>query len=114
MIPIVVKNSKVPSFFSWFFPISAITLFPFIFVAKEEPEDWLIMHETIHIKQYMELLIVGFLALYLWDFLRGLYKHRKVSEAYHSIRFEQEAYHNEGNPNYLKERKWFAWRKYEI
>tara|TARA_R110002110_G_scaffold131470_1_gene312333 strand:+ start:462 stop:806 length:345 start_codon:yes stop_codon:yes gene_type:complete len=114
MKPIIIKNSFVPKLFSWFFPVSAITLFPFIFVADKEAEDWLIIHETIHIKQYIELLIVGFPILYLLDFLRGLWKYKKVADAYHSIRLEQEAYRNEGNPYYLEERTWFAWRKYEI
>tara|TARA_R110000824_G_scaffold269020_2_gene457589 strand:+ start:386 stop:730 length:345 start_codon:yes stop_codon:yes gene_type:complete len=114
MKPIVIKNSIVPRLFSWFFPVSAITIFPFIFAADEEPEDWLLRHEEIHFKQYLELLIIGFLLVYTWDFLRGYWRHRNFADAYHGIRFEQESYQNESNPNYLKERKKYAWRKYEV
>jgi len=111
--PIIIKNSRVPRFFSWFFPVSAITLFPFIFVDGE-PEGWLIRHETIHFKQYLELLVVGFFLVYAWDFLRGMIRYRNVADSYYNIRFEQEAYRNESNPHYLQERAWFAWRKYKV
>ena len=113
MKPIVVKNSVVPRLFSWFFPVSAITLFPFVFII-DEGDDSLILHEEIHFRQYLELLIVGFPIMYLFDFVSGLIKHKNVADAYHSIRLEQEAYRSESNPNYLQERKLYAWRRYKV
>jgi len=112
--PIIVKNSIVPKLFSWFFPVAAITLFPFIFIRDDDEAGWLIRHETIHFRQYLELFIVGFLLIYVWDFVWGALKYKNIADAYHSIRFEQEAYKNESNPDYLMQRKRLAWRKYSV
>mgnify|MGYP001160126595 CR=1 FL=1 len=66
-------------------------------------------HETIHFQQYLETLFVGFLLLYLWDWLKGLVIHKSGQIAYYSIRAEQEAYLNDNNLNYLQERDRFKW-----
>ena len=114
MKPIIIKNSIVPKLFSWFFPVTAITLFPFIFICPSEDEKYIIQHELIHFKQYAELFVIGFLIIYLYDFLKAYIRYRSVAEAYHSIRFEQEAYQNESNPRYLYERKPMAWKNYSV
>ena len=114
MKPIIIKNSIVPKLFSWFFPVTAITLFPFIFIRPSEDEEYIIRHELIHFKQYAELFVIGFLIIYLYDFLKAYIRYRSDAEAYHSIRFEQEAYRNESNPRYLYERKPMAWKKYTV
>ena len=113
MKPIIVRNSKLPEALSWFMEIGGITLFPFIFIRGEGNEQ-LIRHETIHIKQYAETLVLGFLVLYLYDFFVGLYKYKNFNDAYRSIRFEREAYGNEHDENYLEMRQMFAWRKYKV
>ena len=113
MKPIIVKNSIVPKLFSWLMKVGGVTIFPFIFV-RGEGSDTLIRHESIHIKQYAELYVIGFLPVYLWDFVWGLIKHRSFNKAYRGSRFEQEAYGNQGNENYLEERKPFAWKKYKV
>ena len=112
-LPIVVTNSRVPKLLSWFINAYAITLWPFVFI-RDEGNDRTINHETIHIKQYNELLVVGFLGLYLWDWLHGLFKYRNSQTAYYRIRFEQEAYENDRDVNYLANRKRFAWRQYKV
>ena len=112
-LPIVVTNSRVPKLLSWFINAYAITLWPFVFI-RDEGNDRTINHETIHIKQYNELLVVGFLGLYLWDWLHGLLKYRNSQTAYYRIRFEQEAYENDKDVNYLTNRKRFAWRQYKV
>ena len=113
MKPIIVKNSKLPEALSWFMKIGGITLFPFIFI-RGEGSDQLIRHESIHIKQYAETFVLGFLVLYLYDFLLGLYKYKNFNDAYRSIRFEREAYGNEYDENYLEMRQKFAWLKYKV
>lgn len=112
-LPIVVTNSRVPKLLSWVINAYAITLWPFVFI-RDEGNDRTINHETIHIKQYNELLIIGFLGLYLWDWLHGLVKYRNRQTAYYRIRFEQEAYENDKDVNYLVNRKSFAWRQYKV
>ena len=71
MKAIIVRNSRIPKMLSWFMEIGGITLFPFIFI-RGEGDDRLINHESIHITQYAKLFVVGFLFLYLWDFVLGL------------------------------------------
>ena len=107
MKPIVVKNSRIPTWLSWFINIRAITLFPFIFI-KDEGDEVLIRHETIHIKQQLELLIVGFYVWYAIDYLIKLIKTRKPKWAYRNIIFEKEAYDNQNDRDYLSKRT--LWR----
>ena len=112
-IPIIVKNSWVPKALSWVINAYAITLWPFIFI-RDEGNDRTINHESIHIKQYSELLVVGFYVLYAWDWLHGLVKYRNKETAYYRIRFEQEAYDHDVDVNYLAKRKRFAWRRFKV
>ncbi len=71
----------------------------------------LINHEKIHLCQQLELLIFFF---YLWYFLEFFYYYIQTGNrrmAYRMIRFEQEAYHHEKDPDYLKTRKIFGFLK---
>jgi hypothetical protein len=112
--PIIVKNSKLVKALKYFRPnIGGITLFPFIFL-KDEGDDRIIRHESIHIAQYRELFVVGFLFLYLWDFVHGLVKYRSYDDAYRSIRFEREAYSFDADPHYLQYRESYAWREFKV
>ena len=112
-LPIIVKNSKLPKIFSWVIDVYAITLWPFVFI-RDEGNDRTINHETIHIKQYNELLVVGFLVLYSYDWIHGLIKYRNRKKAYYRIRFEQEAYDHDQNILYIPVRKRFAWLDYSV
>jgi len=111
--PIIVKNSIIPKILSWFMDVKGVTLFPFIFI-KGEGDDRLINHESIHIAQYRETLILGFLFLYLWDFAHGLLKYKNFYDAYKSIRFEREAYSHDVDPHYLEYRELYAWRQFKV
>lgn len=97
-----------------------ITLFNIILLDKSYYEKFphlkqrTIRHEYIHYEQYKELYIVGFLYIYLFDFLAGLIKYNNGSVAYRRIRLEQEAHANEKDVNYLLKRKKFAWKKYKV
>ena len=112
-IQIVITNSKIPKLMSVIINVYAITLWPFVFI-RDEGNDVTINHETIHIKQYNELLVIGFLMIYFFDWLVGLIKYRNREKAYYRIRFEQEAYDNQADLNYIKNRKKFYWLKYKV
>ena len=91
-----------------------MALWPFIILKnKSTKEDLLIInHEKIHHRQQLELLIIPY---YLWYFIaywKGMFKFRFVHfKAYMDISFEKEAYANQNNLEYLKNRKWLAsWR----
>ena len=107
MKPIIVRNSRIPKLLSWIINIRAITLFPFI-IIKDEGDETLINHESIHIKQQLELLIIGFYLWYLIDYAYRLIKYRNGAHAYYNIIFEKEAYDNENDPEYLSKRKFWG------
>ena len=88
-----------------------LTIFPFVFLKnKKLKEDAkLINHESIHLKQQLELLILPFYVWYIIEwFIRLFFK----GNAYRNISFEKEAYENESNLEYLKTRKWYSFLKY--
>lgn len=68
-------------------------------------------HERIHFRQQLELLLIGFYLLYALEFLMNYLKLNDWTAAYRNISFEREAFTNESNLKYLKNRKCFAqWR----
>ena len=76
--------------------------------------QYVINHESIHTKQIIECCFIFFYILYLIEWLyRFLFtKDRFSHNAYRNISFEKEAYANENNLNYLKNRKHYAmWKK---
>ncbi|WP_407405963.1 hypothetical protein [Chryseobacterium sp.] len=94
--------------------INGITLFPFIILrnAKDKQNKVLINHEKIHIRQQLELFIIFFYLWYVIEYYYHLVKIKDAHKAYRAISFEREAYANEGNLNYLKNRKLLSFRKY--
>lgn len=113
MKPIVILAPRFLEAISLIIDVAAITLYPFIIARKEMSED-VLRHESIHIAQQKELLVVFFYLLYGLDYLRGLIKFRDKELAYYRIRFEQEAYAQMLNESYLENRKSYSWRKYRI
>lgn len=111
----VIKADKFLDFLSIFAPfkIGGITLFPFI-IVRSDVKERTIRHEKIHIEQYKETLVIGFLFIYLQDFLHGLIEYGDRKKAYKRIRFEQEAYYGAKEPIYLDIRSRFSWMKYKI
>ena len=111
MQPIIIKNSKVPKILSWVITIRAITLFPFIFIV-DDGDETLIRHESIHIRQQLELLVLGFYPIYVIDYAIKYFKYGNGSRAYYNIVFEQEAYNNQHEKGYLVRRRlWECFRK---
>ena len=112
-LPIFIENSKVPVWLSYLSPIeiSAITLGPVVLSSGTMSENTR-RHETIHWEQYKELLIVGFIFLYLLFWLRNLLRGLDGKGAYMNIPFEKEAYENHDDRGYLFHRKRYAWWSY--
>jgi hypothetical protein len=97
------------------FPVGAVALFPFIIVRDQkilENREY-INHETIHIRQYIETLIVGLIVISLLQYFYALLILRKSrTQAYYYMSHEQEAHQNDENLDYLKTRRWFSYYKY--
>jgi len=111
--PIFINNSKLPVWLSKLAPINIWALSFFIFVwCRGEISETTKRHETIHFQQQLELLFVFQWVLYGVYYLIGLMKHKGNGElAYRTNPFEIEAYTNESNVNYLKERRRYNWIK---
>jgi hypothetical protein len=108
------------------FAFTAINLFGCILINKKYKKDLanrpytcnrLINHERIHSAQGRELLWIFFYLLYVLEWLIRLVQYRNARQpdgtkdfhaAYRNISFEREAYNNERDFSYLKNRKRFA------
>ena len=58
---------------------------------------------------------LGYIGYYLWygiEYLIIRLFHKKQGDAYHDVSFEEEAYANDKDMTYLKNRKHYAWFKY--
>ena len=110
-IPIVVEDSLIPRALSWVIKIWGITLWPFILI-RGKADAMTVQHETIHIRQQAELLVVPFYVLYIGFWLYRWWQLGDKRAAYFAIPFEREAYSNHDDPAYLALRKPFAWRHY--
>ncbi|MCA0154344.1 hypothetical protein [Winogradskyella vincentii] len=91
-----------------------ITLFPFMLLKNKalSKNSVLINHEKIHLKQQLELLVIPFFILYGLEFVIRLIKHRNWHLAYKNISFEREAYINESNFDYIRNRKNWSFMNY--
>lgn len=110
--PYFIENSKLPVWLSYLAPIDigAITLGPIV-ISRNEMSDITKNHETIHFQQYLETLFIGFLLIYLYDYIRGLIVHRDGRAAYYSLRAEKEAYAMHENMDYCEVRTRWKWLK---
>jgi hypothetical protein len=92
---IYIKNKIIP-----FGRFTAITIWPFVFYKKLG--KYTRNHEAIHGRQQLELLVIPFYVIYIIE---------AIFKGYRNISFEREAYCNDDNDNYLKNRKPYAmWR----
>ena len=87
-----------------------ITIFPFMFLTAKALKENIVLinHEKIHLRQQLELLIIPFFIIYVFEFLVRLIQYRNWHLAYRNISFEREAYKNETNLDYLKMRPVFS------
>lgn len=106
----VIYNNIIP------FPgFVAINLFGILFVRekyKGKLSQTTFNHEAIHTAQMKELLYIFFYIVYFFEWIFRLFTSKTP---YRSISFEQEAYKNQNNFEYLKTRKHFSqWRKTKV
>lgn len=108
MVMVFVSKYLVPKGFR------GITLYPFIFLRTEEDKrnTVLINHERIHLRQQLELLVLPFYLFYLLEWFLKLCYYRNGHAAYRLLSFEKEAYKNEHDLAYLKNRKLFQFLRY--
>lgn len=88
-----------------------MTVFPFIFARKEYKPlgDKTVNHESIHLKQQIELLILPFYLWYGIEWIVRLIQYKNFKEAYRNISFEREAYDNEKKINNNKSKRKELW-----
>ena len=90
----------------------AMNICGILFVRKElenKLTDDVLRHETIHSKQMLEILVIGF---YLWYLVEWLFRFLccfNFKQAYRNIGFEREAKAFEDKEYYLEVRRHFAW-----
>lgn len=92
----------------------AINLFGLIFARKEYSplSEHVLHHEAIHSKQMMELLVVGFYIWYIIEWLIRWIQYKDRILAYRNISFEREAFANDNNQQYLRNRPLWEFRNY--
>ena len=105
---LIVAKYLIPKGFRGF------TLFPFVLVKFPEDKQNVILvnHEKIHLRQQLELLILPFFIWYLLEYCVRLVQYKNANLAYRNISFEREAYENESNLVYLKNRVFFQFLRY--
>jgi len=91
-----------------------ITIFPFVILKTKKLKQDLVLlnHEKIHLRQQIELLVIPFFIIYVFEFLIRLIQYGKWNLAYRNISFEREAYANEKDLNYLKSRSFLKFKSY--
>ncbi|QNL47712.1 hypothetical protein H8S90_12835 [Olivibacter sp. SDN3] len=89
--------------------IQAMALWPVVLANKsiknKQLSDRILLHEKIHHRQQIEMLVLPF---YIWYVMEWLFKwaiYKKRHQAYKALSFEREAYSNDSQPNYLETRK---------
>ena len=94
--------------------VRGITLFPFIVLSEKLDRNnaVLLNHESIHIRQQIEMLVLPFFIIYITEYLIGYLKYKNSNLAYRNISFEREAYANEKDLHYLKQRSFWRFLKY--
>jgi hypothetical protein len=96
-----------------FMKVDGMAIYPFILIRKsaDKKDVTLIRHETIHLKQQQEMLILPFYIAYLINYLYNFAKYKNHDDAYRNIIFEREAYKWEKDQEYLRSRQsWACWR----
>lgn len=114
-IPIIIKSNKILDRLGWFMRIGGITLWPWIIIRPYRSNDLkLINHETIHIKQQQELLVILFYLIYILEWFIKLFIYGGPKSAYRNISFEREAYKFESDFDYINRRNFWSWVRYII
>ena len=86
-----------------------INIFGLIFTKSKNISEIDINHEKIHTAQMKELLYIFFYIWYIIEFIMRFLFTFSWKAAYLNMLFEQEAYDNQKDLNYLTKRKHYAW-----
>ncbi|MDD3458594.1 MAG: hypothetical protein PHO74_03885 [Weeksellaceae bacterium] len=91
-----------------------LTIYPFVFLKEKllKENKVVMFHERIHLRQQLEMLWLPFFLWYGIEFLIRWIQYKNRHTAYFNICFEREAYTNEKNFDYLKNRKLWSFIKY--
>ena len=93
-----------------------LTTFPFVFVRYRAYKENIVFinHEKIHVRQQLELLVLPFFIWYVLEDTVLLVQYKNKDLAYRNISFEREAYRNESDMGYLKNRSVLRFIKYLV
>ena len=111
-IPFVPINIYAISFGCWVWCRGNLDLDSIAGKTRKAAAANTVRHETIHFQQQLELLFVFQWILYGLFYLIGLVRYRNGEQAYRESPFEREAYGNDKDEDYLKNRKRYAWVRY--
>jgi len=91
-----------------------LSIWPFIFLKNDSLKEdiFLINHEKIHLVQQKELLIIPFYIIYITEWVLRSICYFDTYKAYQNLSFEREAYLNEKDLDYIKNRSAFSFIKY--
>ena len=91
-----------------------LTFFPFVILTNTNDalDSVCVHHEKIHLRQQLELLILPFYVWYFLEYLIRLVQYKDRKKAYYNISFEREAYVNEKDLHYLKQRSFWMFLKF--
>ncbi len=105
---LIIRNNLIP-----FKRYKAMCLWPFLFLRKDAiMSKYDINHEQIHGYQQRELLWIIFILWYCIEWIFRLFQYQNRKLAYRNISFEKEAYDNQHNLEYIKERRLYSWITY--
>lgn len=103
----IIHNKFIP-----FGKYSTINLFGVLLTKEKQLDKITINHESIHTAQMKEMGYIFFYIWYIIEYICIRLFHKKQTNAYHDVSFEEEAYYYEYNLNYLNERKHYSWFKF--
>ncbi|WP_347050700.1 hypothetical protein [Flavobacterium olei] len=91
-----------------------MAVFPFVLMKYDfdKKNEVFINHEKIHLQQQLEMLVIPFFIWYFLEYAIRLFQYRNTDLAYRNLSFEREAYANETNLQYLKNRTFFQFLNY--
>lgn len=94
--------------------VTGICLWPFVIVRSEQmkADKVFLNHERIHLRQQVELLVLPFYVWYAVEYLFRLLQYKDRYKAYRNISFEREAYTNEAQLPFLKQRPFWNFLRY--
>ncbi len=92
--------------------VDGLALYPFVLLKSPNPPPYLLNHERIHLRQQLEMGLLLFYVWYILEFAFRYVQYKNKYLAYRNISFEREAYAHDEQLEYLKNRRFWSFRKY--